>query len=355
MELGWNQSFKLQCNEVFGLDIGSSSVKIVQLQKYNGSYAVTAAGIAEIGVSEDSDDAQEINTTRAVRKCLKSAGTSTRLVVCGVSGPEVAVRYFTFPTLPPEEIEGAVLLEAAQVCPFNVDDSTVDYHLIAGDENIATGVLVAATNKPIKTKMKYVQNASLKCVLMDAEGLALLNCFSGFNRNESEKRGTGRVTAVLNVGHSHTTVAIMGDNGLPFIREIAYGGNEIVEQTAVENSISAEDMRLILVGDENPEARPRYGDSFAKACEKLIVDVRETLRYYTTQEKSAVVEKIFVCGGFALAKGLVELLDSQLSAQAVLWDPFSEVRCDAGRHCKDILAKEGPAMAVAAGLAMRSI
>ena len=97
------------------------------------------------------------------------------------------------------------------------------------------------------------------------------------------------------------------------------------------------------------------GESLAKACHKLIVDVTDTLRYYAAQEKSTAVEKIFVCGGFALVKGFVELLDNQLPAKAVLWNPFDKIRCDAGQNYRDILQKNGPAMAVAAGLAMRSI
>jgi Tfp pilus assembly PilM family ATPase len=91
-----------------------------------------------------------------------------------------------------------------------------------------------------------------------------------------------------------------------------------------------------------------------KYCRKLIVDVTETLRYYTAQEKSAVVEKIFVCG-FTPVKGFVELLDSRLPARTVLWNPFDKIPCDGDQNCRDVLKKNGPAMAVAAGLAMRSI
>jgi Tfp pilus assembly PilM family ATPase len=86
----------------------------------------------------------------------------------------------------------------------------------------------------------------------------------------------------------------------------------------------------------------------------LIVDVTETLRYYTAQEKSAIVEKIFVCG-FAAVKGFVELLDSHLPARTVLWNPFDKIPCDGNQNCRDVLKKHGHAMAVAAGLAMRSI
>jgi Tfp pilus assembly PilM family ATPase len=81
----------------------------------------------------------------------------------------------------------------------------------------------------------------------------------------------------------------------------------------------------------------------------------ETLRYYAAQPESNFVEKIFVCGGFAAVKGFVELLDKRLPAKVVLWNPFEKISCVGGRSCEKTLKEDGPAMAVAAGLAMRSI
>ncbi len=350
--MDWKQSLKLEKAEVLGLDIGSSEVKLIQLRKNNRGYAVIAAGVVDIAASEDNKNRREVNTVKAIRKCLESSAIQARLAVCSVCGPEVAVRHFKFPSLPPEEIEGAVLLEAAQVCPFNIDDGAVDYQLISNGKDNVSGVLVAATNKLIKSKVQLAEKASLDCVLMDVDGLALLNCHS-----EYRKTRTGRTTtAILNVGGAYTTLAIMGDNNWPFIRDMAYAGNDIVRQIAIENDMSTERTRRILFGCENPtEPSITLCESLEKACQKLISDVTETLRYYTAQEKAPIAEKIFVCGDFALVKGFVELLDSQLPAKAVLWNPFDKIRCDGGRPCEDILQKDGPAMAVAAGLAMREI
>lgn len=351
MNLGWNRLVNFEETQVLGLDIGSSAVRIVQLRKDDAGCVVTAAGIADIANGTETNHKQkEINIIRAISECLQSTGVQTRLAVCGVCGPEVAVRYFKFPLLSPEETQGAVLLEAAQVCPFNIDDSAVDYQLVPDSENSVCGVLVAATNKMIEKKRHLAKEACLDCVLMDVDGLALLNCFS-----EYEKTETGRTTAILNVGSSYTTLAIMGANALPFIRDIAYAGGTIVKEIASEKGVSMEAVKKTLLGREN-QAGPEMelGDSLEKACQKLIVDVTETLRYYMAQEKSDVVEKIFVCG-FAPVKGFVELLDSRLPARTVLWNPFDKIPCDGDQNCRDILKKNGPAMVVAAGLAMRSI
>ena len=353
MDLDWKRLFKLEIEkrDVLGLDIGSSAVKLIQLRKDGAGYAVTAAGIVDIAASEGDANRREINTVGAICKCLESTGIQTRLAVCSICGPEVAVRDFQFPSLPPEEIEGAVLLEAAQVCPFNIGDCAVDYRLVPDGHDKTIGVLVAATNKLVKRKKQFAEEAALNCVLMDVDGLALLNCLS-----ECEKPKEGKTTAILNVGSSYTNLAIMSDNTLPFVRDMAYAGDDIIKQIATENNLSTEAVGKILSDGESPDhPQLQLADSLAGACQKLIVDVSETLRYYTAQKKSAVVDKIFVCGGFALVKGFVELLDAQLPAAVVLWNPFDGMRCDADLRFPEILQKNGPAMAVAAGLAVRSI
>lgn len=352
--LNWRRLLKLEQYTVFGLDIGSFSVKIVQLRKDGQDWVVTAAGAAEIpdGMEEDKTR-REINIVKAIRKCFGSAGIATKFAVYGVCGPEVAVRCFKFPALPNEEIHGAVTLEASQVCPFNIEEGAVDYQLIPNETGSVTGVLVAATNKLIDKKNRLVQDAELNGTLVDADGLALLNCFT-----ESEKNYTNKTIAILNVGSVFTTLAIIGNNSLPFVRDIAYAGNDIIEQVAAEHNLSREIVSGILAGSsdkDNGQTAPQLGDSLARACKKLITDVTETLRYYAAQDKSTLVEKIFICGGFSLVEGFVELFNSNFPAPVVLWNPFEKMRCEADRTCMDVLQKNGPAMAVAAGLAMRSI
>ncbi|MHC4241466.1 MAG: type IV pilus assembly protein PilM [Planctomycetota bacterium] len=339
--------FNFTKTEILGLDIGSSSVKAVRLCKEESGYAVAAAGIAEIAVSEETS--KNLNTINAIRKCFELVGSRTKLAVCGLSGPEVAVRDFEFPPLSASEVDGAVLFEASQVCPFNAADSAVDYYLIPNGDDKTKGILVAATNSLIADKVNLAKEASLKCALMDVEGLALLNCFRGLV-GESEKS----TTAILNVGVSGTTVAIMGGNGRPFVRDMTFAGNDIIKQIAADKDMSMEDVKRILSG-ESTAAQTELHDSLGKACQKLIVDVSNTLRYYATQEQSTRVEKIFVCGGFALTNGFIELLNSRLGIEAVLWNPFKQIPCDTGPQFKDICEKRGPALAVAAGLAMRSV
>jgi len=347
----WERVLKLNQSQVAGLDVGSSSVRMVQLEKGQDGYTVIAADIVEIRRDNKDKASVEADVVNAIRQCMKTSKVRTRKVVCGLSGPEVAVRPFSLPQLGSNELEGAIMIEAAQVCPFNIEDGVVDCQL-ASDQDTAKGILVAATNDVIRRKTHAAQKASLDCVLMDVDGLALLNCF-----NEHRNGGNGEPTAaILDVGASSTTLAVICDTGLPFVRNMPYAGNEIIAQVARDNNVSTDVVRRELYAGGKILLEPeKLRASLEGACEKLINDVTETLRYHTAQQKSSFIEEVLVCGGFALVEGFVEILDERLTVKASVWNPFETMNCSVGRHCLDVVQKKGPAMAVAAGLAMRSV
>jgi len=346
-------NIKTKKNETLGLDIGSAAVKMVALRKTDEGYSAVAAGVAEIAASDDDAIHHRTNTIKAIRSCFARTGVKRKLAVCGVSGPEVAVRDFELDSVPPEEMTAAVSLEASQVCPFPAEASAIDYQLMPNGSETAKGVLVAAMHSLIADKTQLARDARLRCVLMDVDGLALLNCFEALTDGGEEAEAGGTV-AILNVGNAHTTLAIMGKDGRPFIRDMTYAGDEIIRQIVAENGAQPETIREVLSGDSAAIEQDLH-ESLARACQKLITDVNETLRYYAAQGKSASIDKLHVCGGFALAGGFIELLNRQISAECILWNPFDQMQCSSTRRYKDVFAEAGPAFAVATGLAMRSI
>jgi len=341
--------------EIVGVDIGSFSVKIVQLRRASAQWIVTNAGIVDVSEKgADSPGRRESNCARALANCVRLSGIKRRLAVCGVGGQEVAVRNFEFPAVPPDEIDRAVELEAKQVCPFNASSIAVDYHVIPNGKGKTTGYLVVAAGPLVKYKSRLAQKARLDCVLMDADALALLNCF-----RELEKPSANHGVAILNVGHLETTVAVEGNGGWPFVRSLNYAGDSIIRSIAAENDATPEAVKAAFAGDPKELPQPMR-ESFERACERLINDITKTVRYYGAQEGSFDIRKVLVCGGFALLADMVKLLNKKLAIEAALWNPFEKMRLQVPRNhrgalLKNILRRSGPSLAVAAGLAMRSI
>jgi type IV pilus assembly protein PilM len=339
---------------VVGLDIGSSSVKMVKLSKDGDDYVVNAAARSDIDAADGSDKQKKSATVAAIKDCLKAGDVSDDYVVCGLCGSEVVVRPFSFPNLPAEQIAQAVKFEAEQVCPFDTKNIAVDYQVVennTGQEGgKIDGILVAAAPSAIEKKTQLTASAFAKCALMDADDLAILNCFS-----YCESQSDSKSVAVIDIGSKFTNVIILGSDGLPFIRDLPYAANDIIASLleqgdkAADSPSALEAVKKALNTSQVPE------NELEKACEGLVAGINKTLRYYSIKDAVETVSKIYVCGGFSTVPGFVEVLGKYLFAEVILWNPFSKIRPRKDAKCEVLLDKEGPSMALAAGLAMRTI
>lgn len=335
---------------------------MVQLAKDGDAYVILRAGSAQIASWGNDPDLRRIHTAEAIRECLHSYGTDTRLAVCGLRGSGVVVRDFEFPALPAEEIKAAVMLEASQICPFGLEDSSLDYQVTSSGEKTTSGFWVAATNVLMRTTRRLIHDAGLRCTLLDVDGLAMLNCLEGSSRTEApvpeeaanHPPAAGK-PALLDVGDLWTTVSIAGANGRPFVRDIALGAEEILRRLSDEMGVPQEPLLAALGGapeDLDPHALEH---SFERACLDLIDDVVATLRYYGAQKGAAKVETMLVSGPLATTERFIELLGARLAVDVQPWNPLAAMPCEADEQCEAVVQKEGASMAVATGLAMRSI
>jgi len=340
--------------EVVGLDIGSSSVKMVKLSKNGDEYVVISAAKSEIGAAGGNDKQKKSATVAAIKDCLKAGDVSDNYVVCGLCGPEVVVRPFSFPNLPAEQIAQAVKFEAEQVCPFDTKNISVDFQVVENDSGKdgvgIDGILVAAAASAIDKKTQLTAAAFTKCALMDVDDLAILNCFSHCVSHDSSQS-----LAVIDIGSKFTKVVILGSDGLPFIRDLPYAADDIIT-SLVEQGGNPADSASATKAAKDALCSSQVSDSeLEKACEGLVASINKTLRYYSAKEAVETVTRIYFCGGFSSVPGIVELLGKYLFAEVVLWDPFSKIRPRKGAGCEVLLDNEGPSMALAAGLAMRKI
>ena len=347
-------------DEVFGLDIGSSCVKAVQLRRENSGYKLVAASRTDIDRRRQADARKDI--VAAIRGCFKRSHIKTTYAVCGLAGADVVVRTFRLSGLTPDKIDTAVVAEAEQVCPFEIDQCVLDYQVLTGPGRAAgvpqttesagqtSGILAAATTDVIRNRIQLARAAKLRCVMIDVEGLALLNCLC-----ECENPSATETFAVLDVGSSCTNLAIFRRNLPPFMRDMAYGGDGIIGAISAETNITKDKLQKMLYDStQSGTASYEAGDILAAGCENLIVDITETLRYYMLHNNVSV-DKVLVCGGFGQAKGFVELLSRRFSSKVELWNPFDKIDCDAESISAETVRRYGPSMAVAAGLAMRKI
>ena len=344
--------------ELVGLDIGTAAVKLVHLDKTADGYTLIHASAEQITLCPNDEKQQQRNRAAAVRSCLSKANLRSKNIVCGVSGPEVVVRSFTFPPLPAQAVEQAVQMEARQVCPLDMQQSVLDYQLIANDPTQSPskvqprhGVMAVATQRVIQEAQRLVTEAGAKPVMVDVNALVLLNCI-----NEIIPLNPQETVAVIDVGGSQTNVIIYGHDGLPFVRDINIAGARIVQQISKATNTAEKEIWQIFAQEPSPT---QLDNEFLLALNNAVVPlagaVNETLRFYSFQEKKSVVDRIFLCGGFALIDAFVEFLTDALSVPVEMLNPFSIIQNNSGTDRNETLKRNGPVFAVAAGLAMRTL
>lgn len=338
--------------ELAGLDIGNAAVKLVRLNKSEDGYTLAAAACEPIVPCPDDKKQQHQNCVDAVKTCLKKADFKNGNVVCGVSGPEVVVRGFSFPPLPDQAVEQAVRMEAQQVCPLDMERSVLDFQLIETPQSKKSGrqgVMTVATENTVRTQTELLCEAGAKPIMVDVNALALLNCL-----NELESLDEMKTVAVIDVGSVLTNVIIYGCDGLPFVRDINIAGAHVIQQIGRQTGMSEDQIRQTLT--QNQSQDPLDGNlllALNGAIGPLVNAINETLRFYSFQEKTSGVDHIFLCGGFALIDAFLEFLTDAISTPVAVLNPFSMIRCDGSNN--PTIKKDGPAFAVATGLAMRTL
>jgi len=342
--------------EFAGLDIGTCAVKLVHLDKTADGYTLVHASAEQIIPCPEDESKQQQNRAAAVKSCLAKANLRSNNIVCGISGPEVVVRGFTFPPLPDQAVEQAVQMEARQVCPLDMQQSVLDYQLIANASVQSTsrvqprqGVMAVATQRMIQEIERLVAEAGAKPVMVDVNALALLNCL-----NELTPLSAQETVAVIDIGGSQTNIVIYGYDGLPFVRDINVAGNKVVQQISKATAMTEKDIWRIFAQETSAA---QLDDNVLLALNNAVVPlanaVNETLRFYSFQEKKSGVDRIFLCGGFALVDAFVEFMTDALSAPVEILNPFSVIKNSDVRN--ESLKRNGLAFAVAAGLAMRTL
>ena len=108
-------------------------------------------------------------------------------------------------------------------------------------------------------------------------------------------------------------------------------------------------------GSKKQNENDSLNEPLRKSCSQLLKEITDTIGYYDTYENDKSIDKVYICGGFALVNNMPDLLNDTLSKQVLLWNPLETISCHVNTDNYNQIVKEGPSLAVALGLAMRSI
>ncbi|MDH3492393.1 MAG: type IV pilus assembly protein PilM [Acidobacteriota bacterium] len=342
---------------VAGLDVGSSSVKVVELDGKVNNLNLVSLGFENL--PDDTVVDGQIMELNAVSEVIQNVCTDHKInanqVVTGVSGHSVIIKNIVLPPMSRDELEESIDWHAEEHIPYDLSDVSLDYHITAEDEE-ATSVMIAACKRERLDNIKQaIQLSGKNPVVIDVDTFALQNCYE-----VNYQPDPSQVVTLLNIGASTMNVNIVQGTQSLFTRDITVGGSQFTDILQKSLGYSFEQAEAVKRGVaeamENVEEKS-IEPLMNNVTEMVAMEIQKTFDFYraTAEDDELVVDKILISGGGSKLVGLSEDLASKLEVPVEVLDPFRQIKVDTRKFDPDYLSEIMPEMAVAVGLAIRGV
>jgi type IV pilus assembly protein PilM len=342
-----------------GLDMGSYSVKLVEIETEDGRFKLKNYSIVDLYDENEEFDIEGTGYSRqveALRKGFKQLKINPKRVKnlnSSIGGSAVTIKQIRSISLAAEELESSLSFEARKHLPLDDTDAIMDYQILGGgaDATHMDILLVATTKKSFEFHIKLLQDIGVKPRIIDAESVALVNSYL-LTKGKPQTEGA---LVFLDIGAKFSNLTIFSDKGLFFARDIAIGGHKLTEDVKSVHDVDygeAEGLKrdrgmgALLGRSEGDGASIRVARRMA--VDGLVDELRRSLRYYTKETGIREFEKVLICGGSASMPNLNSHLAKALSMNVEIYNPFDIFTVPPG--FSDNL---GAQLAGACGLALR--
>jgi type IV pilus assembly protein PilM len=339
-----------------GLDIGSSSIKAVELQRKGNSYQLVNLGFENLQADTvvDGQIMELNNVSNVITNIFNEHQIKTTRVAAGVSGHSVIVKNIVLPQMSEDELRESFSWHAEEHIPFDISDVNLDYQVTSRSSEALNVLMAACKSDKIANVKQAIQLAGKQPVVIDVDTFALQNCYE-----LNYQPRTGDVVALLNIGASTMNINILNGTRSVFARDASVGGSQYTSLLQKELGLTFEQAEAVKRGYPLPdgiEARP-IQPIIETVSDILALEIRKTMDFYraTAEEGDEAIQKILVAGGSSKRPGLPEYLAKRFEISVELFDPFRQIAVDGRKFDPDYMREIVPDMAIAVGLALRGV
>ena len=342
---------------VAGLDIGSSSIKMIELDGKLNNLNLVSLGFENLPADTIIDG--QIMEMNVVSDVIQSVCTNHQVnatnVVTGVSGHSVILKNIVLPPMSREELEESIDWHAEEHIPYDLADVSLDYQVTAETDD-STNVLIAACKRERIDNIKQaIQLAGKTPIVIDVDTFALQNCYEvNYEPTDDE------VVTLLNIGASTMNVNIVKGTRSLFTRDITVGGSQftdVLQRSLGLNFQQAEALKRGVTDGVDAADEKSIEPLMNNVTEIVAMEIQKTFDFYraTTDDTETQVQKILISGGGSKLVGLADELSQRLELPVEVLDPFRKINVDPKKFDPDYMNEIVPEMAVAVGLAVRGV
>jgi len=340
--------------KILGLDIGSNSIKLVEIDRSKKGYQLDFCGLAPLpdGAIVDKSIKKPDLVGNAVNSLRRNSQTRTKTVCTSLAGKAVIIKQVTMPSMTDAQLEKQIQMEAEQYIPFEIKDVYLDF-FIMGDRPEKEGqmdvVLVAAKKDHTDEYKDLLTSLNLAPVVIDVDPFALEVMYEFCYPTEQHE-----VVALVNVGASTMNINILKSGASQYTRDLPLGGDSMTREIMRFFDVDFERAENIKHAASLQNINPRnLRKIFQRSVDYFVSELEKIFDFFSTNVSYDPIQKIFVSGGASATYGLVSTMESELNVPVEIVDPFRNLRIDEKVFDLNYLNQVGPSMAVAVGLALR--
>lgn len=339
---------------VIGLDIGSTSVRLLQLSSQGSGYRVEHFAMEPLqeGVVVEKAVRDVEAVAEAITRAIGVAGIRAKSCAIAVSGSAVFTKTISLPAdLAEADIESQVQIEANQYVPYPLDEVSLDFEVLgpsARNEDLIDILLAASKSENVENRQDAIEAANLKAKVVDVEAFAIANAFELIRKRD----GIGRSEAVglFDIGHDLSTLLIIKGERVIYTREHPFGGHQLLEETMHRYDMTAEQASFF---ERNEEAPEDFEEEVLEPFQlNIIHQISRALQFYASSNEYSNIGTIYLSGGVSTLKGLAPLVQQELGMTTRVADPLSGMDI-ANTVAVGILKRNASNLMIATGLALR--
>jgi type IV pilus assembly protein PilM len=342
---------------LIGLDITTSSVKLIELQRSGRDFLVESYAAEPTPPSSINEkaivDAEAVG--EAIRRAVKRSGTKSKEVAIAISGDAAITKVIQMPrSLSDADMEGQVELQADQYIPFPMEEVSFDFEIVGEsrrDPDMLDVLLVATRTENVDQRNAAVEAAGLKARVVDVEAFAVENACHLLTHQMTDA-GADRYVAIVDFGASTTTFSVLQDLKVIYTRDFAFGGQQLTEEIMRTYGLSMEDAgRAKKEGGLPSNYQPEVLDAF---MDDMSQQVSRSLQFFLASGSGREQpDQILICGGCANIPGVADVIGSHVGIATEIGDPLGQMKISSRAKSQGV-QRDATALLTACGLALRS-
>lgn len=342
-------------DDLVGIDIGSSSVKLIQLRQVKDRYELVHLGMAALPPETIVDHSvmDSVTLVDCLRGLVENQKVKTKNVATSVSGHSVIIRNIYLPSMTSDEVEASIEWEAEQYIPFEISDVNLDFQILGPDSKDPAQMkvlLVAAKKEFVQDYLTVFGECGLTPVVVD------IDCFAVENAYQLNYDPESGLVALLNIGASSMNINILKDGVSVFTRDIQNGGNLFNEELQKRLGLNGEEAERVKLGEMTGDVdAATVAEVLRYASETLAQEIQRSLDFFAATSVDGKAGKLYVAGGVARTAGLDVVIGRQLGIPVEILDPFRRITIDENRFDPAFVEAVRPLFAVGVGLATRRV